>query len=129
MAVFVQAFIDPGNDWNSMRGVAIILGNDVIANDLNQSCLCGREETDGRDVVHAIQNHFTGFRVPELLLCQRAEVRIIAWLTKWTDRFFCMRIIRMVIVVAHRFSLLIMLASRPIKPAAANNNGAKIGGP
>ena len=88
VAIFVQALIDPRNNWNFMFGVAIILGNDVIANDLNQICLVGREEADWRDVMHAIQNYFPSFRVPEFLLCERAEISVVAGLRQWDRSAF-----------------------------------------
>src|SRR5581483_10972785 len=125
VTIFEQSLINPGNDRNFMGSITVGLRYNVVADDLQESCLFNRKEANRRNIIKAFQYYFTGLRIPELLLRQYTEIRIITWLPQGTNNFLGPRIpwtfIIMPVSIHRYFSLLIRLANKPMNPAAANN--------
>ncbi len=80
------------------------------------------------------EDDFTGFRIPEFLLAEGTIAGIVAGLAQGTDDWaIAAGIDRAGIAFIRGHQLLFSrrkrLAIRPRNPAAANNRGAKMGGP
>ena len=76
--VIEEPFVDLRQNRDACALVAIVLRQDVTANGFHQRLLLGVEEANRRHILDPVEDHLTRLRVPELLLVERAETRIIA---------------------------------------------------
>ena len=88
----VCPLVDPGNEGNFVRLVAVVLRQNAVANRLHQRSLLRREEAQGRHMLDALQYHLARGFVPELLLRERLKAGIVAGLGARRERSFCRRV-------------------------------------
>src|SRR6185437_1564992 len=109
-----QAGVNRLQHRNLVFLVAVVLRQDAVANRPHENGLLGRKKTDSFMPPDTLEHHLARGLVPEFRLLQRVEAGIIAGLAAGAHYFGFFRS---------------RLASMPRKPQAANNSGARIGGP
>src|ERR1700742_18186 len=127
-AVLVETFINVRQNRNPAVVSAVVLRKNAIDNRVHGACLVWRKEANRLLFRDSLLDYLASCRIPAAFLLKRAESRIVAWLLAFRERISSW--LRWLVIIRHRHrSRRIRYAIMPKRPHAANNSGAKIGGP